>query len=124
MTAVQERLDFNAPATRGASRRSDPRTSVDAGRSLEGQPLRDQQALVLGAVVQMGDATAFELWEHLYARFIAGYPRSPKENVIARRLTELRELGMVRLTGETRPGSSHRKQQVWAVTEAGRQATA
>lgn len=117
---MQQQL-FGAPATRGASRRSDPHTSRDAGRSMSGDVLRDQQALVLGALSWHEDATAFELWGDLWQRFLPGHPRGPKENVVARRLTELHEMGLIRLTGDTRPGSSSRRQQVWEITDKGRE---
>lgn len=104
---------FDAPATRGASRQSDPATSREAARSVSGTVLRDQQALVLSAVGYA--ATAYEVWERLSAR-----GHRVKENVCSKRLGELRELGMVRLTGMTRPGSSSRPQQVFALTDEGR----
>lgn len=115
---------FDAPATRGASRASDPQTSRDAARSMSGEVLRDQQALVLGALAWHEDATAFELWGDLWQRFLPGHPRGPKENVICKRLGELAEMGMVARTGDTRPGSSHRHQMVWRITDKGREAVA
>ena len=81
---------------------------------MSGPVLRDQQALVLSAVGYA--ATAFEVWERLTAR-----GHRVKENVCSKRLSELRDLGMVRLTGMTRPGSSARRQQVFAVTDEGRE---
>lgn len=107
---------FDAPATRGASRASDPSTSRDAARSMGGHILRDQQRQVLCAVVDVcrhhDGATAYEVWQQLDG--------AVKENVIGKRLGELRERGMVRLTSAHRPGSSHRMQQVHALTEAAR----
>lgn len=114
---VQQLGIFDIPATRGASRRSDPATSREAARSVSGEVLRDQQALVLGCI--RGDATAWEITTVLLHR-----GHGVQQNVVAKRLTELRELGMVRLTGETRPGVSHRRQQVWTVTDKGREAVA
>lgn len=109
-----DQLDlFAAPATRGASRSTDPQTSRDAGRSMSGAVLGDQQMQVLGAIGV--DATAYEIAECLWAR-----GSRIQQNVVARRLTDLRENGWVRLTGETRPGSSARQQLVFAVTAAGR----
>lgn len=105
---------FDAPATRGASRKGDPSTSRAAGRSMEGH-LRDQQALVLVGLARLCrfglGATAFEVWAHLGAA---------KENVVSKRLGELEEMGMARRNGKERPGSSHRSQKVWEVTERGR----
>lgn len=105
---------FDAPAERGASRGSDPATSREAGRSMSGQVLRDQQALVLGSVSASG-STAWQVTCDLLRR-----GHTVQQNVVAKRLGELRDLGMVRLTGETRPGSSSRHLQVFALTDAGR----
>ncbi len=120
MTATQDRL-FDFAATRGASRTTDPWTSVAAGRSLEGKPLRDQQSLVLAAVGVLcrfvDDATAYEVWDYLHDR-----GSRTKENVVSKRLGELTSLGLVRLTGASRPGSSHRQQQAYGLTDAGREA--
>lgn len=107
---------FDYAATQGASRRSDPATSRDAGRSVSGPVLREQQGRVLAGLVSLGDATAWELTGWLNCGAVCPV----KENVVSKRLTELRENGWARLTGETRPGSSHRLQQVHAVTDAGR----
>lgn len=95
---------FDAPATRGASRRTDPQTSRDAGRSMSGDVLRQQQALVLRGLGHI-DCTAYEVWLRLQDE-----PSRPKENVISKRLGELVDAGMVEPTGSTRPGSSHREQ--------------
>lgn len=105
---------FDAPPTRGASRATDPATSRDAARSLSGPVLRDQQALVLRSVDWLIEASAWEIHCHLGYRV--------QQNVVAKRLGELVDLGMVRFTGKTRPGSSHRLQRVYALTDAGRAA--
>lgn len=110
--STQERL-FEYGVTRGASRGTDPQTSVDAGRSMSGRILRDQQALVLRAVEWLEYATAWEVHCHLGYRV--------QQNVCAKRLGELHELGLVRREG-TRPGSSGRSLTIWAVTDAGRAA--
>lgn len=107
---------FAAPATRGASRRDGPGTSRAAGRSMSGQILRDQQMRVVDALGRLGDATAWEVTGWLNC----GAIQPVQQNVISKRLGELRDLGMVRETGETRPGSSHRHQMVFALTERGR----
>lgn len=127
MTPTQTRLDFDAPATRGASRASDPATSREAGRSMQGKALKQQQEDVLRAARRTGrDFTAYEVWSYMERTFTRrpdGSVVGPiKENVISKRLGELRDLGLMRLTGTTRPGSSYRGQQVHAVTEAGRAA--
>lgn len=106
---------LDVPATRGASRAADPRTSVDAARSMSGQVLRDQQALVLRGLGHI-DCTAYEVWLRLQDD-----PARPKENVISKRLGELVAAGMLEPTGRTRPGSSHREQKVYAITQRGRE---
>lgn len=117
-----DQLDlFAAPATRGASRRSDPQTSRDAGRSMEGQTLRDQQALVLSAVAAIAKpyngsrASAFDVsgWVRVTGGEI-------QQNVAAKRIGELVSLGMLRETGATRPGSSGRPCRCFALTPEGR----
>src|SRR5690554_4664785 len=111
---------FEAPATRGASRKTDPATSREAARSMSGHVLRDQQRLVLTGLADCcrvrGDGNAWEVWQTLTAR-----GRVVKENVISKRLGELRSLGLVRVAGAPRPGSSHRKQLVFVVTDKGRE---
>lgn len=110
---------FDTQASRGASRRSDPQTSRDAGRTMAGPVLADQQALVLHALdvyCRWGDdATAYELWT-----FLTEHGNRIKENVLSKRLGELRERGWARETGATRPGSSSRSQMAYAITDAGR----
>ena len=100
--------------TYGTSRSTDPQTSHDAGRSLFGSILRDQQRLVLGAVAHLGTATAWEVHSKVCTLV--------QQNVVAKRLGELVTLGMVRPTGATRPGSSQRQQIVYEATDAGRSA--
>lgn len=105
---------FDAPVARGASRASDPATSRDAGRSMSGAVLRVQQRQVLRAVAWLGTATSYEVHRHLGYRV--------QQNVAVKRLGELRELGLVRETGATRPGSSKRSLLVFEATEDGRSA--
>lgn len=105
---------FDAPATRGASRRNGPETSRDAGRSVSGHVLRDQQALVLSAV--RGGSTAYEAWHHL----VGTTSYLLKENVVSKRLGELEDRGVLRRTDERRPGSTGRMQIVFVLTDAGR----
>lgn len=120
MTPIQERL-FEPEATRGASRATDPWTARAAAHSMEGPVIRDQQRLVLHAVQVccrfVDDVTAYEAWDLLHDQ-----GNRIKENVVSKRLGELVEMGLVRLTGATRPGSSHRQQQAYGLTEAGRNA--
>lgn len=112
---------FDAPVTRGASRRSDPQSSRDAGRSMSGEVLRYQQALVLGLVAEVaaageGDATAAEVAQHAWE----AHGLHLQQNVAAKRLGELREKAMVRETG-TRPGWTGRPCLRFALTAAGRE---
>ena len=107
---------FDAPATRGASRASDPATSREAGRSMSGQVLRDQQALVLSALCALHrrlcrGGNAFEVQCHLG-------PRAPQQSVISKRLGELVERGMVE-PFDHRPGPSSRQQIVYRPTREG-----
>lgn len=81
---------------------------------MEGPVLRAQQQLVLAAVDWLATATAWEIHCHLGYRV--------QQNVVAKRLGELRDIGLVRWTGETRPGCSHREQLVYEATEQGREA--
>lgn len=112
--STQERL-FDYATTRGASRATDPWTSVEAARSMSGPVLRDQQVLVLRGLGHL-DCTAYEVWLRLQDD-----PCRPKENVVSKRLGELVDAGMLRPTGKTRPGSSHREQKVYELTEQGRE---
>src|SRR5690554_2491050 len=105
---------FDAPATRGSSRRSDPATSRDAGRSISGPVLRDQQRHVLNFASRFRTFTAWEVWKANHDDALC-----PKENVISKRLGELVDLRMIRDTADTRPGSSCRQQKVYALTPMG-----
>lgn len=104
---------FAYPPTRGTSRRNDPRTSKDAAKSMSADVLNQQQRVVLAAVGD--DATAYEIVVALAAR-----GRMIQQNVVARRLTDLRKRGFVVATGGTRPGSSARELTVYEVTPSGR----
>lgn len=113
---------FDAPATRGASRRREPQTSREAARSMSGHVLRDQQAFVLRVLASLADpanewkATAAEV-----ARFaLVKHYRPLQQNVAAKRLGELREKGLVREQG-TRPGWTGRPCICFALTAAGRE---
>lgn len=80
---------------------------------MSGHVLPDQQRLVLESVGR--SATAFDVAVDLTRR-----GHHVQQNVVAKRLTELGELEMIELTGEVRPGSSHRNQQAWRLTDKGR----
>lgn len=112
------------------ARITDPITSHQADESMKGTALTDQQDLVLhhvGTLDRWGrDFTPWEAWEHMHGTFLGYHPSGkpilcPKENVLSKRLGELADLDMVqRLVKVTRPGSSHRHQQVFALTSEGR----
>ncbi len=113
-----EALTLPFYATRGASRHDGPATSRAAGRSLDGQHLRDQQALVLTALCDMhrrlcNGGNAWEIQSRLLER-----GKGVQQSVVSKRLGELRAKGLVEIVGE-RPGSSHRMQQVYVPTPAG-----
>jgi DNA-binding PadR family transcriptional regulator len=82
---------------------------------MSGQVLRDQQYLVLSAFLPQPTANAYEVWVRLNRRTGS----APKENVISKRLSELAEAGMVKLTRYKRTGSSSREQQVYEATDRG-----
>jgi DNA-binding PadR family transcriptional regulator len=83
---------------------------------MTGPVLRDQQKLVLvGVRLNGGNATAYEV-----TLALARAAGPIQQSVASKRLGELVERGMVRLTGTTRPGISQRRQRVYEVTPAGR----
>lgn len=94
----------------GAHRKRDRQTSVDAARSMLGDHLTNQQDLVLTRLSWKVDANAYELACEL------GYQQS----VVARRLTDLWELGLADRNGIKRQGGTGRFGDCWQITEAGR----
>lgn len=92
----------------GAARRSDPQTSRDAAASMTGAHLSRQQGQILELVREWGDITAAEI-----ARATG---HTIQQSVAARRLTDLRDLGLIEDTGVTRPGNTGRMCTVWAPT--------
>lgn len=102
------------------TRPDDPATSHEAGATMVGTPLRDQQALVLRTIDRIdrgasaAGATAFEVARYHLGRI--------QQNVAAKRCTELRELGLIEDSGTVRTGSSCRLLTVWLLTDAGRTA--
>jgi hypothetical protein len=101
---------FDAPATRGTSRKRDRATSQAAARSMEGEHLTDQQRQVLEVVSRAWiGATAYECAVEL------GFQQS----VMSRRIKDLIELGLARYDGEERPGGSGRMCSVAVCTERG-----
>lgn len=98
-------------------RTTDPETSHAAAASIV-PGLSTQRAQVLALIQQVdgiysdGGATAYEV-----------AARSEiQQSVVARRMTDLHQLGLVRDSGRTRPGSSGRQLIIWMLTEAGRKA--
>lgn len=115
MTPVQASL-FDAPATAGRSRKSDPVTSVIAGKML---PVRERQGEVLIALRHMGiSADAAEVKGWLAAEF--GLDR--ERNEVASRLAELERMEppLVRKCG-VKQGRRGRPVAMWALTHDGRE---
>lgn len=113
---------FDAPATRGTARKRDRQTAKDAAASMAGDVLRDQQRKVLDVVAAC--------WEHGATAYEVATQLGLQQNVMAKRLGELGDLGLTqRRTGaiggeliyEARPGGSGRRCDVWRITDAGRE---
>jgi hypothetical protein len=111
---------FDAEATVGAARQADPRTSHQAAESMQGAVLRDQQVLVLTALLEhhrrlCEGGNSWELQCHLAGQSTEA--RVPGLNVIGKRLGELERAGWVHHPdGLDRPGPSHRNQHVYKPT--------
>jgi DNA-binding transcriptional ArsR family regulator len=90
----------------GAARRKDPDTAKAAAKLVDGEGMRVD---VLEALDQLREATAPEIAEHL---------RIERDSV-SNRLSELRRIGLVTLTGETRPSTKNRPCQVNKLTPTG-----
>lgn len=90
-------------------RASDPDTSRAAAESIR-PALGAECSRVLAAVESRGHigATAFEV-----TRSLEGVGVERDQNCVARRLTDLRDAGLVRDTGMRRPGKSNRGLIVW-----------
>jgi len=105
------------------ARPSDPVTSQEAARL----PDRNKWLrLVLGLFDVVGPLNTHEVWSRLPR---TGYDAStcqqywrPGENSIAKRISELHDLGFVERTGTVRPGGAGRNQCEWRATPAGRAA--
>lgn len=100
--AVSQLDLFDAPATRGAHRRSDPATSISAARSVNTQRQRDQiMRQLLGSSEGM---TADDL--------AAGMRPRPHRSSVASRLALMADDGLVYAFGQ-RVNDNHRPVQVW-----------
>ena len=113
---------FDAPLP-DSVRPSDPDTSHAAAASIA-PVLSAQRRDVLAAAAAVADAnphrtgaTAAEIVMRL-----AYTGRAPQQSVVARRLSDLRDLGLVVDSGARRPGTSARALIAWQVTDAGREA--
>lgn len=93
---------FDAPATQGAHRKKDPRTSIDAARSCDTQRQRDQILRLLDSTIS--GWTADELGAAM---------RPPvHRSTVASRLAQLRGDGLVEPWG-FRPNQGGRNVQLW-----------
>ena len=112
---------FDAPATRGAARKTDPATSRAAAAAMSGHVLAHAQAEVLRLLAEIvgpgieWKATAPQIVDHAIAR----HGRRLQQNVVVKRLGELKERGLVRVDG-TRPGPTGRPCMCFALTDKGR----
>lgn len=115
-------------AVDAVARHSDPATSHQAAASMDRPTLSEQRRQVLAAALEVDrrtggrGATAYEVTGSL-----SRYGKAPQMNVVARRLRDLYELGLVELAvvdGEpvARPGGSGRAMQAWTPTSDGRRA--
>lgn len=95
----------------GRARATDPATSHTAAALIE-PALRPEQARCMDLLRAMGQATAHEITLALYRQDI-----DRDQNCVAKRLSELRDLGLIEDTGMTRPGRSRRPLIVWRPTE-------
>lgn len=122
---MSDLLDMLA-AKPAAVRASDPPTSKAAAESLPAPVLSVQRHAVLAAVEAIErfnphkvGATAYEVMARM-----AFTGHGPAQNIVARRLTDLRELGFVEDSGVTRPGGSNRPLVAWRITATGIEALA
>ena len=86
------------------ARTTDPDTSHSAAASMIDH-LGHQRRQVMACIGVVGGATAYEVAERL----------GLQQNVVARRCTDLRELGRIIDSGRRRPGSSGRLGIVWII---------
>ena len=106
-------------AVDAVARHSDPATSHQAAASMDRPTLGKQRLLILRYVAN-GCLTSWQIVER--ALWVDG--RRIQQNVAARRLTDLHEMGLIAPLGYTLPGSTGRQLTCWALTHAGREALA
>lgn len=98
------------------ARVTDPPTSHAAAESMQGPPLSDQQALVLRTLVECDRTGGYQhdgATAHEIVMRLAYTGHAPQQSVVARRLTDLRDAGLIVDSGRTRPGASNRQLIVW-----------
>ena len=97
-------------------RAKDPGTSHAAAKSMSAETLNRQTTEVLAAVyrAKYDGMSAYEV-----SKAMSTEARPVQQNVVARRLTDLRRLGLVRTHFDTRPGPTGRQQTVYQVTRDG-----
>jgi hypothetical protein len=105
----------------GGARATDPATSHAAADSLDPFVLHKMRRHILGRMTRdpRDGLTAWDLTLILRRH----YPYVA-QNSVAKRLSDLRDAGMVEDTGTTRDGSSSRQLTVWRITADGRKALA
>lgn len=95
-------------------RATDPGTSRDAAEAMSAESLAKQSLAVLRCV---HDAGGVGVTASAIAKALTTDSWRPvQQNVVARRLTDLYRMGLIRKTGITRPGASGRQLTVYAVT--------
>jgi hypothetical protein len=95
-------------------RATDPSTSHAAAESMTPEILSKQRADVLCVLLEVhrrNDGRGATAWD-VVRRWSLANTKPPMQNVVARRLTDLEQLGFVEVTGDERPGSSSRMQKV------------
>lgn len=100
-------------------RATDPDTSRDAALSIR-ECVGDQCRLVLTSLLEAERRSGRGATAHEIVMRLAYTGRAPQQSVVARRLTDLRNAGLIEDTGERRPGGSGRNLIVWASTTEGR----
>lgn len=96
------------------ARFTDPSTSKAAAESMTPEVLSKQRSDVLCVLLEVhrrNDGRGATAWD-VVRRWSFASAKPPMQNVVARRLTDLEQLGFVEVNGEERPGSSSRMQKV------------